>query len=92
MCRCHDHIKIIFQNALFKYNEHVLHIDDVCVVYKCFAYTLAYSLCNNPAVGVLLPRKMLINGKPILVEYGTVKCDTFYIDSHLTIYHEDELD
>uniref|UniRef100_A0AB39AGC9 NS6 protein n=1 Tax=Bird deltacoronavirus HKU20 TaxID=3237953 RepID=A0AB39AGC9_9NIDO len=80
MCKCAQYINLLNTNIHGHSNTTLLTIDDHMLKYKCFALALANLLVDNPIVGALLPRKMLINGKPILIEYGKIKADKFLIN------------
>uniref|UniRef100_A0AB39AG35 NS6 protein n=1 Tax=Bird deltacoronavirus CalidrisCN24 TaxID=3237949 RepID=A0AB39AG35_9NIDO len=89
MCNCIYHISKLFGSCCNElYSSRVLCINDSNTNIKCFAFSLVLYINANPIAISILPRKILINDEPLLVEYGRVCGRNFYITPSLQVFDE----
>uniref|UniRef100_A0AB39AFX2 Nonstructural protein n=1 Tax=Bird deltacoronavirus CalidrisCN24 TaxID=3237949 RepID=A0AB39AFX2_9NIDO len=89
MCNCFKHITSLLESC--RHNDHssrVLYINDSNTKIKCFALSLVLYINANPIAFSVLPRKILINNEPLLVEYGGVSGKLFHITPSLQVFDE----
>ncbi|AFD29204.1 NS6 protein [White-eye coronavirus HKU16] len=93
MCNC-----LLQLSSLVQYcKTHNLKIDDVVelndpiVKVRCLAYSLVVLTNSDPIALSILPRKMLVNGEPLLIEHGNVYGKDFLIRPSLQVILEEEI-
>nr|BAY00733.1 NS6 protein [Coronavirus HKU15] len=93
MCNCHLQLRDLYRlcNKLHIRREDVPELIDPLVKTRCFAYSLVVLANANPIAFSILPRKLLINGEPLLLEYGSIYGKDFIIRPSLQVILEDEL-
>nr|ABQ39961.1 hypothetical protein [Asian leopard cat coronavirus Guangxi/F230/2006] len=93
MCNCHLQLRDLYRlcNKRHIRREDVPELIDPHVKTRCFAYSLVVLANANPIAFSILPRKILINGEPLLLEYGSIYGKDFIIRPSLQVILEDEL-
>ncbi|ACJ12056.1 nonstructural protein [Thrush coronavirus HKU12-600] len=90
MCNCLYQVKALVEYSKTHGKTDVLELLDPLVKTRCFAYTLVVCINANPVAFSILPRKLLINGEPLLIEYGNVYGKDFIIRPSLQVILEEE--
>ncbi|AXP20284.1 NS6 protein [Quail deltacoronavirus] len=92
MCNCLLQVRQLYKlcnERNIKTND-VLQLIDPHVKTRCFAYSLVVLANANPIAFSILPRKILINGEPLLFEYGNIYGKDFIIRPSLQVILEEE--
>nr|BBC54864.1 NS6 protein [Quail coronavirus UAE-HKU30] len=92
MCNCLPQLRDLYKlcNEWNIKREDVLELIDPHVKTRCFAYSLVALANANPIAFSILPRKILINGEPLLLEYGSIYGKDFLIRPSLQVILEEE--
>nr|WBG67124.1 NS6 protein [Deltacoronavirus sp.]WBG67163.1 NS6 protein [Deltacoronavirus sp.] len=92
MCNCLLQLRELYKlcNERNITRDDVLELIDPLIKTRCFAYSLVVLANANPIALSILPRKMLINGEPLLLEYGNIYGKDFLIRPSLQVILEEE--
>ncbi|ACJ12047.1 nonstructural protein [Bulbul coronavirus HKU11-796] len=93
MCNCIKQVAALVQHckATNIHPSDVLELNDPLVAVKCLAYTLVLVTNADPVAFSILPRKILINGEPLLIEHGNVYGKDFLVRPSLQVILEEEV-